>query len=230
VIQNLEHAFAAYESALMEAVVHGGARFNEIRLPAQKAFDEAGYDRVLPDFDTMWLELQGVAPPDGMREGISFYEEPGLSDICGLRRPKIPPRAIKFANRTSWSYGPGYAYKGGYHPEHDIPPQWLKLLEAINMKYHKKWNSILCNHYKPGQGIPWHYDDEKELDITEGVGCLTLYGDGILSVHRDLEPTFSHMLSPGDFYILSPENLLNYRHKRDQHVSFTLSVTFRRLE
>nr|WPV63554.1 MAG: RNA-dependent RNA polymerase [Wufeng shrew picorna-like virus 26] len=228
-VWNLEHAFSAYESALMEAVPWGMTKFNEIREAAQKAFNKLGYPKVLPDFRTMFAETQGFPAPESMLRGVTIMDALAELSSSGIVKPSIPDNAKVFSNRTTWHYGKGYQYVGADHPPRVIPPQYRTLLNLINEKAKKNWNSMLFNYYPEGGSIPFHKDNENELDLVEGVGCLTVYGNGTLALHKSMEPLWEINLKRGDLYIMGEDCLKQWRHRRYNHTLPTVSITFRKI-
>ncbi|AOC55051.1 polyprotein [Wabat virus] len=226
-VHDLTHAHAAYESALLEAVLHGKKKFDSIRIPAQaaltRAMDEHG---PLPTFETLYAELMGTPPPPDIQVGASFHR----LEEEHMFRPSIPDHAHHFNNRVSWSYGAGYTYPGARHPPKLLPPKYKSLLDYVNHRFKRKWNSVLVNLYPVGGEIPWHRDNEPELDPEEGVGCLTVRGNGTLHIKSTTSQDHRFALLPGDFYIMEEECLTGFRHKRDGHTEQTISITFRKLD
>ncbi|APG78384.1 hypothetical protein 1 [Hubei picorna-like virus 69] len=228
-VSNLTNAFSAYESALMESVVYGVEKFNSIREPAQREFSRLGFPKTLPDYETMYAELQGVPPPDSLTHGIEIVQNVPFLAKAKIKKPKIPEDAKNFGNRISWNYGPAYSYRGVDHPEKKIPSQYEHLLRCANHYFGRCWNSLLFNYYPPGGCIPAHKDDEPCVDQTQGVGCLTVYGDGTLMLTREGYPPLEVLLNPNDFYIMDENCLKLWKHRRYDHSLPTMSITFRRI-
>jgi len=141
-----------------------------------------------------------------------------------------PVNVKKFGNRKSWHFGPQYTYSGNTHPEVPIPITLSRILEYINYIFSKNFNSVLINQYEPGGGIPWHKDDEAELDLSEGVACLTVTGNGKMEWKSSSGERYARYMSPGDIYLMTEENLLNFSHRRIEHTSTTCTFTFRKLD
>lgn len=232
VVHNLEAAFQAYESALLAALPWGKLKYDSIREPAQLAFSKVGYSQQLPDFDTLFMETFECPPSEEALLGCSFSHITATerSKNCGIVRPRVAGWAQDFGNRKSWHYGPSYKYSGVSHETREPTPQVQDLLDYVNKRYDRKWNSALFNWYPPRGRIPFHRDDEKEIDPNEGVGCLTVYGGGTIGFIAPNEPLYERLLNPGDFYIMEQENLVKFKHARYDHSCNTLSVTFRKID
>lgn len=230
VARNLDACFSAYESILIEMVFYGPLKFDDVRNKAQRAFDEVGYGKILPDYGSILAEVTGVPPLPGNTAGAYFYDYTQNEEVKKLLfKPTVPKSATKFKNRTSWHYGPSYKYVGGEHPPAAVPTSYNNCLQYFNQKFNRRWNSVLVNVYDKGGGIPFHKDNEPEVDPEEGVGCLTLTGDGILTLFNYRRPLVEQQLFTGTFYIMEEDCLKEYQHKRDRHTTETISLTFRRL-
>lgn len=222
--RNLESITSSYESMLYEAALHGKEIFNEFYQVALQIYD---YCRIRPppNYNECMQRMYGLyVKPEEIEDFALCSQEDLLPYVKSLSMPHL---YRKFDSRVSWSYGVDYSYSGSNVKSNKMPDFLKQLLDVINERFKTEHNSILVNHYPPGGGIPWHKDNEPELDLDNGVSCLTVQGDGIVEF-RGVDRK-AYYMKPGMFYHMGKECLLKYYHRRTNHNSDTYSLTFRKI-
>nr|QJI53553.1 MAG: hypothetical protein 1 [Picornavirales sp.] len=229
-VTDAQNVASAYLSMLHESVLHGRETYEVVRSAALLAQELSGHEDPIPRFEDLLAGLYGVNDPLVPNySGVETFNESSFL-IENKIRTHRPKQIFEFSNRTTYFYGSEYAYGGAVHPTIEIPSNLKMVLDYFNQKYGRDWNSILVNEYEPGGHIPWHKDDEKCLDTSAGVGCLTIEGDGQMQFRNDNSDFFKFNVSRGDFYIINEENAKNWKHRRVMHFMKTISLTFRRMK
>nr|QKN88972.1 MAG: hypothetical protein 1 [Picornavirales sp.] len=216
---------ASYESMLYEAALHNDETFELVHKAAMAVYRD--YPLQMPI-----TKKEAIARIFGDTIRYHNVDELSFHDLSKFLQdyqpPCRPPKFIKFKNRISYSYGATYVYPGSSITSNPTPKAMKRLLAALNKEFGKEWNSVLVNEYLPGGEIPWHKDNEPELDIDHGVLGLTVIGDGTVSFRRGNE-IVPYLLSYGAGYLMERRALTNYEHCRDSHTKFTMSYTFRKI-
>nr|QJI53550.1 MAG: hypothetical protein 1 [Picornavirales sp.] len=226
-IQDADNVANAYLSVLHEAVLHGVDTYNICRQAAVEARNICGHQEYIPFYEELLSRMFGIndlLTPNYV--GVTTHKEHNIliTNPVHIREPAV---VHAFQNRRAFHFGPGYTYNHAVHPGTIIPQNLLPILQHLNSKYKRNWNSVLVNVYQKYGGIPWHKDDEACVDQDQGVGCLTIKGCGLMQFRHDNGEAFQFNTSTGDFYIIEKENLLNWKHRRTQHYDETVSLTFR---
>ncbi|APG77431.1 hypothetical protein 1 [Hubei picorna-like virus 71] len=225
-----ENIFNAYLCVLQEAAIHGEDEYEKIMKACIRVSERMQMPERWPTYKEMMARLFGIIISHNPSHGVSFHEEDEILDELDLMPLRIPQHAKIMPNRTAYSYGPAYAYKGVEHEARPIPEKLQRLLDYVNQKYDREWNSVLINRYMRGGSIPFHKDNEDVVDASQGVGCITLCGDGVLRFKDNHGTETQHMVGRGSFYIMEEENLKRYQHARtDHYAERTISITFRKL-
>nr|QKN88954.1 MAG: hypothetical protein 1 [Picornavirales sp.] len=217
---------AAYESMLYESALHDDETFQLVYDAAMKVYRETHIRMPIRRQDAL-SRIYGDNIMYKDVHGLSFHDVFRL--FCDYQHPCRPPKFRKFTNRISYSYGKDYVYPGSEVRANPLPKKMRQLLERVNAYFGKEWNSVLVNEYPPGGSIPWHKDDEPELDKSHGVLGLTLVGDGVVRFRRQGH-VVPFLLSPGAAYLMDEHCLTSYDHARDTHNRFTISYTFRKID
>lgn len=217
---------ASYESMLYEAALHGDDVFNLVREAALNVYKRAPINYPVTKREAL-QRIFGESIDYKVVDGLSFHK---CDDIIeGFSPLGRPPNNVKFHNRTSYSYGPDYFYNGNTVKSNKIPKKLKVILDKINLKFSKNFNSILVNEYPPGGEIPWHKDNETSLDLDHGVLGLTIMGDGVIEF-KDQYKVTSFFLEPGTAYLMEKDTLEKYQHRRIRHKYTTVSYTFRKID
>lgn len=223
-IRSVDIVQGVYESILYNAAIDSREIFDQVYTIAQQIMDETN-GPVLPSYEDCLSRMFGFPLASKDVEGVEMMD---MTDITKLQwKHELPTYYRKFANRTSYHFGPDYTYLGS-PKSNPMPKNMKKILDHVNFSTGFEFNSILVNIYPPGGEIPWHKDDEPELDLDAGVLGVTMEGDGQIEF-KDSSAVYRRILDPGDGYYMTKENLENYHHRRVEHSKKTTTFTFRKI-
>ncbi|APG77505.1 hypothetical protein 1 [Hubei picorna-like virus 70] len=230
VVRRAENSLGAYRSLLFEACLHGVEVFNTAYTAADAARRHFGVNETFPSYAECLQHIFGANGNLNFDPAGFIKEDIDISKVK-FRKTYQNQNSVVMKNRIATHFGPAYWYSGVKHKPSDIPTHLQELMDYLNLKYNKKWNSVLINEYPRSGGIPKHKDDEPGLDINEGVGCLTVQGDGTLRLYSSEGNFLEYVCSSGMFYIMERAILQNWSHSRVDHYSpKTISLTFRKLD
>lgn len=214
---------------LKEMFLHGEEKFNQLRNHFIENYARLGIEQYVPMYEEAYDNFFGV--------NIAYQSRhPSIEmNLCeqGYDLPKydLPEQGpwTNFSGRSSLVYGAEYKYSGS--DERALPLEgWSQqYVDMINKYLNKRYNSLLVNVYPPGGEIPYHKDNEKDLNRQEGVACLTVEGDGVFMLRWKDKEKFMPQRK-GTLYLLEREYLERWRHGRFHHRNRTVSFTFRRIE
>ncbi|AOC55074.1 RNA-dependent RNA polymerase [Duwamo virus] len=228
---DMDTAIAAASSALQEMYFHGKEEYESLR------------KHIVTINSQVLCNTQEYFPPYEVEHQKYFnmqnYSEKGLYEYVFPTDHTIVSKLtktkgwIKYRNRRSLIFG-------NYHWDTkttgkglDIPGYLLTLIEQVNNLLLTDFNSVLVNEYQPGGLIPWHKDDEPELDQTEGVACITIIGDGVMEWAEKKDDSMHQKITmlcfPGHCYHMCGKYVTDYYHRRSHHERYTVSLTFRKL-
>nr|QJI53542.1 MAG: hypothetical protein 1 [Picornavirales sp.] len=214
---------------LKEMFLHGEEKYNALRRHFIENFAKLGIPQYVPMYEEAYDNFMG--------SNLSYQSRhPSVETNLieqGLDLPEWSiPESDKwnhFKNRSSICFGATYIYNGSQQPSEPTTGWPQEYLDLINTRLNKNFNSVLMNVYPPGGEIPYHRDNEREIDKKEGVACLTIQGDGVLQLRFKDQHRFLPQ-RPGTLYVLEREYLERWEHCRTDHREETVSLTFRKLE
>lgn len=224
-IQATDIVQGVYEALLYNAALDSREVYDEFRVAACKINQMLSLPPPVSYADCIH-QMYGFQKEPEELPGVDLFD---FQDVLEMDwQHSIPKNHCKYSNRTSYHFGPQYTYTAG-PLTNDMPKNLKRILEFTNDKLNKNFNSILVNIYPVGGKIPYHKDDEPELDLSEGVFGLTLKGDGRITFNGKGKQ-ISCLLDPGVGYLMNEYNLTNFAHKRDEHTRPTISMTFRKVD
>nr|WKV33926.1 MAG: RNA-dependent RNA polymerase [Riboviria sp.] len=221
------------DGCLREMFLHGREKYDKLREHFIVSFSDLGCPAYFPNYTERIEEFFSINP-QSLQPGPDPFpiEAIHLQRLSCVSLPeRSEPEWRHFHNRSSLSLGVSYKYTGNDKPCRPMEGKISRLCQDVNERLNKKFNSCLVNVYDRGGLIPWHKDDEKGLDLQQGVFCYTVSGGGVLQLMKpnDHLNVISHPLKPGDCYLLERDYLTAFLHRRINHREPTISLTFRRL-
>lgn len=222
---NAEVIASSAESHLYEAALHGEQTFLIFRSIALKIWNQTGLSYPMTYREAL-MRIFGMDPSPTVIQGLTFYDMSAILKMDWIHT--LPQHHSVFSNRACYSYGKEYRFVGVTGKSNPFPRNLLKILDYVNEKLDRSFNSLLVNKYPVGGKIPLHKDDETNLDKSEGVFGITIFGDGVMNFEGP-NANKSYEMEPGLGYMMDQNCLLNYYHSRTHHKVETMSFTFRRL-
>nr|QJI53557.1 MAG: hypothetical protein 1 [Picornavirales sp.] len=214
-----------YEMLLYNAALESREVFEVFRKAALKVQRDVNGPLPLSYEDTL-TTMFGFAKPPAEVLGVEIVD---CEDVLSMDWNHSQPEYVSnFANRTSYNFGPQYNYTGSAL-SNPMPRNIKRIMQHINLKFKKNFNSVLINVYPPGGKIPFHKDNEPGLDMSEGVLGVTLRGDGQIT-WKNGAGSVSRYLDPGVGYLMDESNLKQYSHSRDNHTQHTITMTLRKID
>nr|WKV34023.1 MAG: RNA-dependent RNA polymerase [Riboviria sp.] len=223
----LEHCSAAARSALDEMFLHGRKEYEELRRHCIKVCSELGLEEYYPPYEVAYRDYFGI--PDTTNPGVMYNDFPISHELVPLLQQE--KGWIIYKNRKSVNFGPGYSYgkEGSRFPPREVPQYLKTIMQRVNDVTEKDYNSVLVNAYDAGGCIPFHKDDEPELDLDAGVTCVTIIGDGLMTWRRDGHTDITVQCCPEFIYSMQGELVTHWSHSRTQHTRYTVTLTFRKI-
>nr|WKV34282.1 MAG: RNA-dependent RNA polymerase [Riboviria sp.] len=223
----LKNCAAAARSALDEMFLHGKEKYEDLRRHCIQVCSEYGIEEYYPPYEIAFRDFFGVV--DTQNPGIMYNDFPvSKSLVAELQKER---GWITYGNRRSVNFGPSYTYgrENSKFPERPIPSCLTTVLKKVNEVVKADYNSVLVNVYEPGGSIPFHKDNEPELDLNEGVACVTIIGDGMMTWKREGHAPIQLQCRPEFIYVMRGELVTDWSHSRSQHTRYTMSLTFRKI-
>lgn len=185
-----------------------------------------------PSWRDMMAEMFPTAKDSKFPEGFSIEYIPEIKDM--YHHP-LPHHFAAYPDRTSYHYGPEYSYTGG--PKANKMTDRMKaILELVNTRFNKNFNSVLVNKYPRGGKIPWHKDTEACLDLSEGIVGVTAKGDGTMhfkkpgmtitskkTCGRDPDANIVDQLAEGDCVLIGNKTQERYSIYQESGMAYLLT-------
>ena len=151
------------------------------------------------------------------------WEQPNLK-MFGKEIPV--PRLLAFMGSAPYEYSGVTHAPAGWHPIVKV------ILDAIEAKTGRAFNSCLANLYRSGQdGVGWHSDDEASLGPEPVIASVSLGATREFVVRpKNAGPRWSADLHDGDLLVMSGDSQNAYRHcvpKTERLVGPRINLTFR---
>lgn len=222
-------ACAAARSALDEMFFHGRKKYEALRNHCIQIVGKLGiHEAYFPTWGSRYAEFFEMK--NEASTGLQLLTIPVRRDIVPLVQQCRP--WFSYANRRCILFGENYSWdeKSSKVRSQPMPIELAHITRTVNGWLKTDFNQILVNEYPVGGEIPYHRDNEKGLDLSQGVASLTLIGNGTVKwennrgrVVRTLE------CCPELLYYMKDEFVTDYRHCRTNHTKYTISLTFRKI-
>jgi alkylated DNA repair dioxygenase AlkB len=114
-------------------------------------------------------------------------------------------------------------------------PELLKIKELIESHTGAKYNACLLNLYHSGEeGMGWHSDDEKEIEVNSSIASLSIGAERKFAFkHKATKETLSVMLEDGSLLEMKGSIQQNWWHSlpKTKKVSVPrINLTFRQMK
>nr|WKV33692.1 MAG: RNA-dependent RNA polymerase [Riboviria sp.] len=230
ITDDLEIASAAARSALDEMFFHGKKAYENLRRHILSVVPSLGVVEVYyPPWHVKYESFFSLSSntEQGLQVTTINVDRSIMNDL------QAEKSWIKYLNRRCIHFGPRYYWDevSKKRCEARTIPLYLQyLLKKVNEAFGTSFNEILANFYEPGGAIPYHKDNESMLDLSEGVACLTIIGDGVIEWKDKSNVTITKLnLCPNFCYYMTGEYVKEYSHSRHSHEKYTMSLTFRKI-
>nr|QJI53572.1 MAG: hypothetical protein 1 [Picornavirales sp.] len=228
----ISEAIQAASSGLQEMFFHGEEEYERCRRHCVDVIRNnfATSEAYFPPYSTEYANLFDM--PTYTNRGLYSYDFPISHEIV----PKLTQYKewIKYSNRRSLNFGNYFWDKKSKEKIIEMPAFLQRICERVNRTLDTSFNSCLVNEYPKNGHIPFHQDNEKMLDLEEGVACVTVIGDG--EVHWAEKKDGQYFINmrlpcyPGHLYHMTGKFVKEFYHRRIGHSRYTISLTFRRID